>query len=307
MNFTKDFVAPIGVLTAICLIISSILVFVQGLTEPLIEKQKIETANKARAEVLAEADNFEMLEIELPAGVVEAYKATNGAGYVITTKSKGYGGDLVVMVGIKADGTISKVKNLENNETPGLGSKVKEEAYTSQYQSANSTLEGVEAIAGSTISSNAFTRTVKQAFEIYKEVAGVEAEASQREPVSQDVLKEVSPKATGFVKIENAEEIYEATGEGFVYVGEAEGFMDKIVAAIAMDKDGAITAIKFVEINESADYGMDLTKESYLAKYIGKKSGDTLDSVSGATVSSDAFNKIVSKALETVETVKGAK
>ncbi|MEG1965399.1 MAG: FMN-binding protein, partial [Oscillospiraceae bacterium] len=148
---------------------------------------------------------------------------------------------------------------------------------------------------------------VKQAFEIYKEVAGVEAEASQREPVSQDVLKEVSPKATGFVKIENAEEIYEATDEGFVYVGEAEGFMDKIVAAIAMDKDGAITAIKFVEINESPDYGMDLTKESYLAKYIGKKSGDTLDSVSGATVSSDAFNKIVSKALETVETVKGAK
>ena len=170
MNVIKDYVAPIGVLTAICLIISSILVYVFGLTDPIIQKQKAEIANAARIEVLSEADGFEKIEATLPEGGVEVYKATNGAGFVITTKAKGYGGNLVVMTGIKADGTISKVKNLENAETPGLGSKVKLEPYTSQYTGEDASLANVEAIGGSTISSKAFAKAVNTAFEIYDEV-----------------------------------------------------------------------------------------------------------------------------------------
>lgn len=308
MEFKKDFVAPIGVLTVICLIITSLLVFVQGITAPIIEKQKIETANKARAEVLPESESFEKIEETFPDGVAEVYKSTNDAGYVITTYSKGYGGKLVVMVGIKNDGTISKVKNLENNETPGLGSKVKEDAYTSQYQGVNSTLEGVDAVSGSTISSNAFARTVKQAFEVYTELAGEET-VNTREPVSEDILKEIAPNAASFEKLEleSNEEIYEAKGEGYIYIGEAEGFNDKIVAAVFMDNEGTVKKIKFISINETPEYGMKLNKEDFLAKYEGKKDGDELDSVAGATVSSNAFTKIVSKAFETVKSVKGAK
>ena len=73
-----------------------------------------------RTELLPEADTFTKVECTVE-GVTEAYKADNGAGYVITAASKGYGGDVPVMVAFNSEGTITAVKFLDNDETPGLG------------------------------------------------------------------------------------------------------------------------------------------------------------------------------------------
>lgn len=170
-SFKNTFCYPIIVLSVICIIISGILAYVQGITDPIIIKQKEETAKAARIEVLPDAEDFVKIDVELPEGGIDAYKATNGVGYVITTKAVGYDSSgLVVMCGIKADGTISKVKNLENNETPGLGSKVKEESYTSQYNDKDKSLSGVESIGGATRSSKAFEKAVTIAFDIFETV-----------------------------------------------------------------------------------------------------------------------------------------
>ncbi len=170
-SFKNNLAYPVLVIVVICLVISSILVYVQGITDPIITKHKAEAAKAARIEVLSDADDFEKIEMELPEGVIDVYKAKNGAGFVITTKAIGYDSSgLVVMCGIRADGTISKVKNLENSETPGLGSKVKEEPYTSQYDNKDKSLSGVESIAGVTRSSKAFEKAVSIAFDIFETV-----------------------------------------------------------------------------------------------------------------------------------------
>ena len=84
------------------------------------------------------------------------------------------------MVGIGSDGLITGTEVLVNNETQGLGSRVSEHDFMDQYIGKDSTLEGVQAISGTTISSNAFSNAVKTAYQIYGELAGVEVAGTER-------------------------------------------------------------------------------------------------------------------------------
>ena len=103
----------------------------------------------------------------------EVYAAANGVGYTVTITSKGYASDpLKVMVGIKEDGTIEKVKVLANNETPGLGSKVSNDEFVNQFNGMGSSMDGFEAIGGATLSSNAMRRAVETSFQVYEMVKG---------------------------------------------------------------------------------------------------------------------------------------
>ena len=97
----------------------------------------------------------------------------------MTTKAKGYGGDITVVTGISAEGKVTGVYTLNSSETPGLGKKTEDEAFTEQYladrqgsqfQVVKNTAKGpgeVVAVAGATISSKAVTQAVNQAVEIY--------------------------------------------------------------------------------------------------------------------------------------------
>src|SRR3712207_9303570 len=47
--------------------------------------------------------------------------------------TKGYGGEVLMMVGIGKDGKIGGIKILAHNETPGLGAKAPEKEFSGQY------------------------------------------------------------------------------------------------------------------------------------------------------------------------------
>lgn len=169
----NEFVKPTLVLTVICLIITLLLAISQNITEPIIEENNRRIAEESRAEVLAEADSFEQVQGEFPDGVSDVYAAANGTGYTITVSSKGYSSDpLQVMVGIKEDGTIERIKILANNETPGLGSKVSNDDFVNQFEGMDSSMEGFEAIGGATISSNSMRSAIETAFQVYDMVKG---------------------------------------------------------------------------------------------------------------------------------------
>ena len=79
----KDFIMPILVLTAICLIISGALALVNNLTSPIIEEAAAERAENARKDIIPEADEFILLELDgLPESVDEAYATANNTGYI---------------------------------------------------------------------------------------------------------------------------------------------------------------------------------------------------------------------------------
>ena len=126
MNAVKQFVVPAVVLTVICLVVSAALAGTYQVTEPVIEAAKRAEADASRVVVLPGGKDFKEVTVSGVDNIVEAYEAGNGAGYVITGKSKGYGGDLQVMAGIDKDGKIAGVKLMDNNETQGIGSKTGE-------------------------------------------------------------------------------------------------------------------------------------------------------------------------------------
>ncbi len=172
----KDIIKPIVVLTAICLVVTALLAYINTVTSPIIADAEKKAAEQARAEVLAEADSFELVEIsELPECVNEVYKATNGEGYVFMLTTKGYGGDMKLICGVKSDGTIEACKTLSHGETSGLGSKTADDPYRNQYVGKTSdTVSEVDAISGATISSNAYKLAIEDALKAYEMVKEAE-------------------------------------------------------------------------------------------------------------------------------------
>ena len=165
----NEIIKPVLVLVCICLVVTALLAYINSVTSPIIAKAEQEKTEQAMSEVLADADGFEKLEIEnLPDRVTEVYSASNGSGYVFMLTTKGYGGDMKLICGMKADGTIEQCKTLSHAETSGLGSKTAEDPYRNQYcGKSTDTLSEVDAITGATISSTAYKNAIEDAFKAY--------------------------------------------------------------------------------------------------------------------------------------------
>ena len=113
----------------------------------------------------------------------------NGAllGYCMETQARGYGGVIQVAVGLGPDGNVLKVKVLScDGETPGLGQKVKEESFLSQFEgtfafftkgmNGTSVAKYIDGIASATYSSQGVVDAVNQALAIYSgQIMGGEA------------------------------------------------------------------------------------------------------------------------------------
>ena len=78
-NWNKIF-KPIVVLCVICIVMTGALAATNSVTAPIIEAATIAAQNKARTELLPEADNFTMVEGLAVENVIEAYTADNGTG-----------------------------------------------------------------------------------------------------------------------------------------------------------------------------------------------------------------------------------
>lgn len=298
---------PPLVLTVIAAVVTGALVATESVTTPIIEQQAAAAADAARAVVLPSADSFTQVTVdEMPEGGVDIYEANNGTGYVVTAQAKGYGGMLKVMVGIDSNGLISGTEVLENNETQGLGSKVSEHAFMDQYIGKDSTLEGIETISGTTISSNAFSKAVQNAYQVYGVAAGVEVAGTQRDPITDEVKAELFPNVTSFQKYAVEGEAYKAGDEGYIVVTSNAGFAGDVTTAIGFDLNGAITGVVFTETSETQDYGEQYTRASWKDAQVGKTSADELDLISGATVTYDALKLNFTEAFEMLPTLADA-
>ena len=307
MSMFKEFAMPPLVLTVIAAVVTGALVATESVTTPIIEQQAAAAADAARAVVLPSADSFTQVTVdEMPEGGVDIYEANNGTGYVVTAQAKGYGGMLKVMVRIDSNGLISGTEVLENNETQGLGSKVSEHAFMDQYIGKDSTLEGIETISGTTISSNAFSKAVQNAYQVYGVAAGVEVAGTQRDPITDEVKAELFPNVTSFQKYAVEGEAYKAGDEGYIVVTSNAGFAGDVTTAIGFDLNGAITGVVFTETSETQDYGEQYTRASWKDAQVGKTSADELDLISGATVTYDALKLNFTEAFEMLPTLADA-
>ena len=185
----KDAIA----LTIITLVAGALLGFAYDITKGPIEQAEYEKKQKAYQAVFTEAVAFEVNE-ELQAkavsqeifaeGVTGAYiseilEAKNDAGdvlgYVMSFASKeGYGGEIIISMGVDLTGTITGVQVLTANETAGLGAKCKDDAFVSQFTGIKDSVvtytktgktnpNEIDAIGGATITTKAVTNAVNNA------------------------------------------------------------------------------------------------------------------------------------------------
>jgi electron transport complex protein RnfG len=156
------------------------LALTNALTKEPIARQERLIADGARAQLFPEADAFEKLEAEIPAEYAdldEVHAAKqDGAilGYTFLLSPYGYKGDIIMTLGIDASGAIGALYINSLAETAGLGSRVADEAFLSQFRgvaaNADAIQGGVDAITGATVSSKAVITAVQTAAR-YAEVA----------------------------------------------------------------------------------------------------------------------------------------
>jgi len=182
----KEYFQPTIVLVAICLVMTFLLAWVNGITSPIIAENSAKAADAARTVLLPDATSFEEYTGELvvvdsdKVYVADCYIA-QGTGMVVTVKTKSFGGILTEMVGIDAEGKITGVKVTAHADTKGLGTKAHDSAYLAQYVGLDTlanaeNIKGdsaVSHVSGATISSNGVYQGVCAALKQFEAVGGV--------------------------------------------------------------------------------------------------------------------------------------
>ncbi len=166
-------------LTISCVICSAILGLVYALTLSPIKDMQAKMLKESISYVLPSDTDISESKLCEVGGLESEYYMAQKEGktvaYAIRSQVMGFGGPLVLMVGVMADGTIYKTSVLSQNETPGLGAKCStDEKFITQWQGLSSKhaklavrKDGgeIDAITASTITSRAYTLAVQNALD----------------------------------------------------------------------------------------------------------------------------------------------
>ncbi|NJK86255.1 MAG: RnfABCDGE type electron transport complex subunit G [Bacteroidales bacterium] len=167
-------------LTIIAMVMSAALAFVYLKTKGPIEEAAKQKELQAIKLVVPEFDSIFSDQIQNIDGVViyPVSKENEILGYAIKTYTeKGFSGHIELMAGFLKDGSIYNIEVLQQNETPGLGTKMAEPKFKKQFSGKNPEnfkinvkKDGgeVDAISSATISSRAFCDALTRAWETYK-------------------------------------------------------------------------------------------------------------------------------------------
>jgi len=162
------------ILALICVVAAGLLATVNKLTGPKILAAAQAEEQAALKEVMPLAAKFTAVESDADKETLY-YKAFDSQdkliGFVFKAKGKGYSSVIETLVGIFPDEKISAIKIISLNETPGLGMRVTEDKFTSQFDQRHSLdLAGVQTITGATISSRAVIDSIMKKAQEIKEL-----------------------------------------------------------------------------------------------------------------------------------------
>ena len=161
------------------LVAGLLLAVVNAVTEEPIARNERLKADGSRIAVIGDYD-FEALQTDTTGydAIQSVYAALDDdgqtVGYVYELSSRGYGGDVVLSVGIR-DGAVSGVSVASHAETKGLGT-ADEAPFLQSFVGLTpaDAAQGVDAMSGATVSSNAVRGAVSQALAHARDVLGVE-------------------------------------------------------------------------------------------------------------------------------------
>ncbi len=191
----------------VSIVAAALLAGMYTITKEPIAKMEEQTRIEAIRRVAPEFDNnpvADSVSVTTPSGVrctvYPAYLGGKFNGAAVSTYSmEGFGGEVQIMAGFNADGTVKDYQVLSHAETPGLGSKMqlwfrdpkgarsilgKSPADVSFFVVKDKEQNGqIDGITAATISSRAFLGAVRDGFEAYRMVK------EQKEGARMDAAK----------------------------------------------------------------------------------------------------------------------
>jgi electron transport complex protein RnfG len=195
----KSMIKSALILFAITLVAGFLLGFTYDITKEPIKLQQEKAVQEACQKVFAQATEFvpieyvpsENLKATLTENLVSAgtiYEAKDGSGQVLghvleMTSKGGYGGDIVLFMGVTNDGVLNGISLLTISETPGLGMRADEvlvpqfqnrtaDAFTYVKSGGTQGDDTIDAISGATITTAAVTNAVNGGLSVAKELKG---------------------------------------------------------------------------------------------------------------------------------------
>ncbi len=275
------------VLTVIAVVAGTLLAFVNQVTAGPISQQNMERAQGALAELFPEADAFE--EVTLASGdelqsAYTAMKSGQAVGYAVTVSSQGYGGPIEVITGLEPGFALRgiRVGGSDFKETEGLGSRVKEAAFTDQFAGKTPPLalgRDIDGVSGATVSSSAVVEGVNEAAkwtEGHFGGGGSNAAASAApQPAAEENLRTANASVIG-------------------YAGP-------VLVRLSLTEQNTIASLRIGEerMQETQGLGARVAEEQFAQQFIGLtppvQEGD-IELIAGATISSRAALEAVNQA-----------
>lgn len=183
-----------SVLLIISAVAGLILAYVNSLTAPVIAEAEFQKSVEAYVEIYGDkADDFEPLNEAEKTALMEKYpqiadifvakKGGEVVGYGVNFFANGYGGQMTNAIGLMNDKTIAGFRNIQNAETPGIGSQITEPEYqegfvdksfeSGQVKGAQgaSGEDEVPLISGATVSSSGVLKGLNSVLSVYDEIA----------------------------------------------------------------------------------------------------------------------------------------
>lgn len=161
---------------AIVFVVSAmLLVFVNSKTSVMLQNSASGADFEENSAVIKEADAFENVELptdEAFSGIQSVFAAKKGddiIGYAIKSSVKGFGGDIISLTGVLANGDIEAFQVLEHTESPGIGERIVEPEFQDQFSNYSGEVAldsdggAISALSGATVSSKAAVEAVKLA------------------------------------------------------------------------------------------------------------------------------------------------
>lgn len=346
----SSIVANTLVLVLVTFVAVLLLAVVNQVTKGPIEQAEIDARAAVYAAVYPNAENF--AEIENSEALIEgsaelltnagydgcfvndalAVTDASGAvkGYVIAaTSPSGYGGDVQIAIGI-SEGKLTGFDVVSQSETAGIGSKITEDSFKSQFAgkpatALESTKSGAteenqfDAISGATISTGAVNDAINAAIAFYQANFGggitVEEEVDPLQKAFPDAdLNSLTPVevANGTTEDYTVDEVNKAGDMGYIITVTAHnGYDGDLQIALGVGNDGIIKGFSTVVCNETKTLGGQCTSDEFAQQFVGMKASEvshvpsgaspdnnTIDAIAGATITTNAVVTAVNGAVD---------
>lgn len=267
MNTSLRMIIVLGLIAAVS---AGLLAGVNLLTSDIIEENETIRLTETLSRVI-DADEFNVQEDE-EYPLWHAEKNGNLVGYVVRLRGQGYSSEGIdILVGLNTEAQVQGVFIFSHSETPGLGDKVADTKFLSQFKGKGiddpiASGTDVDAISGATSSSTAVIGSVRRAVQFIGAYAGL-----------------VEETTIDFAQVPDG-----------VYTGSGRGFGGDITVEVSFE-GGQLTKVTIVSHSESA--GIADPAISGIPQAMVDEQEIDVDIVSGATMSSEGIIAAVYDAL----------